>query len=633
MIQVEFIFQSNKYSNQYKKEESMKVICQNFISKIGKKLEDYQFLYNGQSINFQLTFNEQANKLDKIQGKMIILVNPCENEGDIKKEIKSKEIICPKCQELSLINVDNYTITIFDCKNSHKVDSIHFKQYEDYQKIDESKIVCDNCKDTNKYESYQHTFYKCLFCKQNLCPLCKSQHNKEHEIINFDEKNYICEEHNEKFNSYCNNCKKNLCLICESEHQDLENIIEFKNIIKKYDAFNSQIEVLKQEIKNLKKKTLEIINMVNTINENLDIYYNINLNLINIYKKFRNYQLLKNVNNIFNSNNLILNDINKITNSNKLIDVLNNSLDLYNKMKSNYQFDINNNNNPNCICSNNIGNKLEDFEILQVLSEGSYGFIAKVKSKLNSEIYFLKKTITRKMDETEKIIIRKEMIFSKKLNHQNIFKYLGKFEANGDDYYLSEFFRENDLFKLLADNANLNLRIKEEFLWHIFLQCLEGLKYLHNQGIIHRDIKLGNIYIDDKDNIQIGNFEIASVINKNQIKYFTDDPQMQKELRLNFEEIIGTENYMAPEVENKQHYDQKADVYSLGICFYCLCYYNLPYINGNNMNELMNDNLYSDELKEIICKMIQKDPKIRPTSNEIYTKFKNLYIQKYGNNS
>ena len=120
---------------------------------------------------------------------------------------------------------------------------------------------------------------------------------------------------------------------------------------------------------------------------------------------------------------------------------------------------------------------------------------------------------------------------------------------------------------------------------------------------------------------------------ENQIKYFTDDPEMQKELRLNYGNIIGTENYMAPEVENKQHYDQKADVYSLGICFYCLCYYNLPYINGNNMNELMNDNLYSNGLKEIICKMIQKAPKIRPTSNEIYTEFKKRYIQKYGNNS
>jgi hypothetical protein len=377
MIQVEFIFQSNKYNNQYKKEDSMKNICQNFISKLGKKLEDYQFLYNGQIINFQLTVNEQASEFDKRQGKMTILVNLYKNEEDIKMETKSKEIICPKCGELCLINVDNFSITIFDCKNNHKVDNISFKEYDKTQKIDESKIICDNCKKTNKSETFEHKFYKCLSCKQNLCPLCKSMHNKDHEIINFDEKNYICEEHNEKFNSYCNNCKKNLCLMCESDHQDQENIFEFKNIIKKYNIINSQIEELKQKIDNLKKKTLEIINMANTINENLDIYYNINLNLIKIYKKkFRNYQLLKNVSNIFNTNNLILNDINKIINSNKLIDVLNNSFDLYNKMKTYDKFDNNNKNNPNYICSNNIGNKLEDFEMIQELGLDSVGIFS-----------------------------------------------------------------------------------------------------------------------------------------------------------------------------------------------------------------------------------------------------------------
>lgn len=97
-----------------------------------------------------------------------------------------------------------------------------------------------------------------------------------------------------------------------------------------------------------------------------------------------------------------------------------------------------------------------------------------------------------------------------------------------------EFFGEKDLFKLLEDNTHLNHKIKEDFLWHIFLQCLEGLTYLHNQGVIHRDIKLGNIFIDDKNNIQIGDFGIAVVMGENQIKYFTDDPEMQKRTQIKF---------------------------------------------------------------------------------------------------
>jgi serine/threonine protein kinase len=221
----------------------------------------------------------------------------------------------------------------------------------------------------------------------------------------------------------------------------------------------------------------------------------------------------------------------------------------------------------------------------------------------------------------------------KKLNHPKILQYLGNFEENGNDYSIFKFFSDKNLFNILSINCEQNLRIKEDFLWHIFLQCLEGLTYLHNQGIIHRNIKPANIFIDDKNNIQIVDFEIAVVVGENQVKHFTDDPQMQKALLLNFGEIRGAENYIAPEVENGQHYDQRVDVYSLGISFYCLCYYNLPYINGNNMHELMNDNFYSSELRNIISKMIQKDQKNRPTSNEIYTEAKKLYILKYGNNS
>ena len=92
------------------------------------------------------------------------------------------------------------------------------------------------------------------------------------------------------------------------------------------------------------------------------------------------------------------------------------------------------------------------------------------------------------------------------------------------------------------------------------------------------------------------------MIGENQVKYFTNDPQMQKALIINYGDISGTDGYMAPEVENMQHYDQRADVYSLGISFNALCYYNLPYINGNCMFELMNDNFYSNELKILFVK-------------------------------
>ena len=66
----------------------------------------------------------------------------------------------------------------------------------------------------------------------NLCPLCKSSHDKKHKIINYDQKYFICNIHNKEYNSYCEKCNKDICLFCKKEDKD-HNIILYDNIIPK----------------------------------------------------------------------------------------------------------------------------------------------------------------------------------------------------------------------------------------------------------------------------------------------------------------------------------------------------------------------------------------------------------------
>ena len=54
----------------------------------------------------------------------------------------------------------------------------------------------------------------------NLCPLCKSIHDKKHNIINYDNKNYTCNKHNETFIKYCEDCKIDLCLSCVNDNKN-----------------------------------------------------------------------------------------------------------------------------------------------------------------------------------------------------------------------------------------------------------------------------------------------------------------------------------------------------------------------------------------------------------------------------
>ena len=70
-------------------------------------------------------------------------------------------------------------------------------EYEETQKIDISKIICDICKINNKNNSYNNVFNICNTCNKNMCPLCNSGHDKNHMIINYDDKNYICKKHND----------------------------------------------------------------------------------------------------------------------------------------------------------------------------------------------------------------------------------------------------------------------------------------------------------------------------------------------------------------------------------------------------------------------------------------------------
>jgi hypothetical protein len=84
-------------------------------------------------------------------------------------------------------------------------------EFFDFQKIDESKIICDKCvgEDKNKKsEVNNNLFYKCFTCKINLCPLCKTKHDKMHLIINYDNRNYLCNEHGERYISHCKECNK-----------------------------------------------------------------------------------------------------------------------------------------------------------------------------------------------------------------------------------------------------------------------------------------------------------------------------------------------------------------------------------------------------------------------------------------
>ena len=305
MANIIFIYNGNEIKIQCNENDKMEEICQKFCTKMEKEINNICFFYSGKQINFQLKFNEISKGLKNI---IILAYDISTYFREVNKPvfIKSKEIICPECEEVCLFSIKDYRITLNGCIYGHEIRNISLEAFKNTQLINESNIKCFKC-NKNKSKTYNRQFYRCLTCKINLCPLCNSSHDNTHKIIDYDKKNYICSIHNDAFISYCKKCKNNLCMLCEKEHNKNHNIINYKNIIQDDGKIKEKMNVFKLKIEKMKKKISNIIDILDKLNENLDIYYEINNNLINNYNiQNKNYEYLMNIaeinNNVLNIN-------------------------------------------------------------------------------------------------------------------------------------------------------------------------------------------------------------------------------------------------------------------------------------------------------------------------------------------
>ena len=211
MVEIEFTYKGTYTTIQCAQDEKFKDILSKLAAKIEINLNSVYYLYSGQVIqNKEQTLAEMANNLDRERKKMNIQIHDYEltDNINVNSKIKSKQIICPECKENCLIDINNYKIRLYDCINGHDTDGLSLEDFENTQNIDESKIICEECKNINKNNSYEKSFFRCNTCKKNLCPLCKNKHDKTHYIIDYEDKNYICPLHNYPYTIFCQSCKK-----------------------------------------------------------------------------------------------------------------------------------------------------------------------------------------------------------------------------------------------------------------------------------------------------------------------------------------------------------------------------------------------------------------------------------------
>ena len=277
-----------------------------------------------------------------------------------------------------------------------------------------------------------------------------------------------------------------------------------------------------------------------------------------------------------------------------------------------------------------MGDKLEDFDILQILGKGSYGFVAKVRSNKNNKIYAMKQIDLNKIGSEKEIeLCKREVLLLQKLNHPNINKYYKSFANNNCLYIIMEFMNNGDLSGFIKAHEKFNKPVREEEVWNILLQSMNALEYIHSKNIIHRDIKPANLFMTNDKMIEIGDFGVAAKIAGIQTSVrgggFTGT-------------IVGTPMFMSPEILREEDYNKKTDVYSMGISMFELCFFQSPKKPGvspngdvviTNITLTKNQNLYSPQLLKILYLMIEEDQNKRPTSSELCQMIRDQYIKTF----
>ena len=487
MSQIQIVFNYKCLDTLIQFNQDMKFIdiFKNFKTKTKTEGKFFYFIYNGSVINnAELTFNEIANDDDKKRKKMNILVE--ENyldiqstKSDFNSNIKSKNIICPECKEDIQFNIKNYLITLNDCKNKHKKENIFLDKFDETQIIDISKIICQKCKKYNKAKVHNNIFYKCNTCDINLCPICYSNHDKNHYLINYEDRNFICKKHNNKFTEYCKTCKENICIYCEKEHKshllisfgklipDEKELNNYLNIIvnkttKFVDEINSIIS--KKNVYNINNYIIDKLNQVKTKMGN---YYKIIYNIIKNYNKEKiNYEILTNIENI-NKNKEIINDMDNIMNDTNLNNKLNKIIEIYNKMYNKKDETILQNNNniifpmdPNFNMNMNMNNEMS----MQMLG---------MMNMMNNNLMLNMNNFDMQMPTMNNMMINQLMLGMNNINMQNP----NLMQMNNEEY-INDIGKLTLIFDNYWENKKISIKIN-------FEDCFEEAikRYFAKQGI------------------------------------------------------------------------------------------------------------------------------------------------------
>uniref|UniRef100_A0A8C3K069 Serine/threonine-protein kinase PLK n=1 Tax=Calidris pygmaea TaxID=425635 RepID=A0A8C3K069_9CHAR len=243
----------------------------------------------------------------------------------------------------------------------------------------------------------------------------------------------------------------------------------------------------------------------------------------------------------------------------------------------------------------------------KVLGKGGFAKCYEMTDLTTNKVYAAKiipHSRVAKPHQREKI--DKEIELHRMLNHRHVVQFYHYFEDRENIYILLEYCSRRSMAHILKARKVLT----EPEVRYYLRQIVSGLKYLHEQEILHRDLKLGNFFINENMELKLGDFGLAARLEPLEHRRRT---------------ICGTPNYLSPEVLNKQGHGCESDIWALGCVMYTMLLGRPPF-ETTNLKETyrcIREARYSlpssllAPAKHLIASMLSKNPEDRPSLDEI----------------
>ena len=251
--------------------------------------------------------------------------------------------------------------------------------------------------------------------------------------------------------------------------------------------------------------------------------------------------------------------------------------------------------------------KNEDFKILKILGRGSFGKVCLVEYLPTHEIYAmksLKKDILIQEEKIESTLLEKEIL--ENINHPFLVGLVFCFQTEQRINFVMPFIPGGELFQHLKKVKHFS----EQKVKFYAAQIAIAIQYLHDMGIVYRDLKPENVLIDEKGYLRLTDFGLAKKLK---------DGEMTNS-------FCGTPEYLAPEIINGKGYDKNADWWAFGILIYeMICGIPPFYVQDlDKMYTLIKNEkikfdrkfLISKDAKDLMTRLLEKNVENRLCSHE-----------------